>query len=121
MKVANRELKESVEPMRKLLALKLPIKASMALVKLAKQLKPQEEYIQTISDKLITDHGEPHPTQQGGFQINEGCPGFPKFCEELGVLMDEEVEIDFEVVTLPDNIEIEPYVLMALEKFVTLD
>ena len=118
MRISNSEIHNTVDPLRKLLMVKLPVKASLALIKLAKQLQPHQEIIQQVKDKLIANYGEEDKKRPGGAKIAPGMPGFSKFAEEFGILLGEEVEMEFEVVKLPDTIEIEPYVLMALERFV---
>ncbi len=118
MRISNTEIHNTIEPLQKLLMVKLPVKASLALIKLAKQLQPHQEIIQQVKETLIANHGEEDKKRPGTARIAPGMPGFPLFAEEFGMLLDEEVEMEFEVVKLPDTIEIEPYVLLALERFV---
>lgn len=71
-----------------------------------------------------------------GKPIMEPNPDFPKFAEEIRELMEKEVEVEFEKVKLPEKVaatcdkcshnmdrmlEVEPNVLMALEKFVEIE
>ena len=118
MRISNTEIHNTIEPLQKLLMVKLPVKASLALIKLAKQLQPHQEIIEEVKNKLIRNYGEEDKKRPGGGKIAPGMPGFSKFAEEFGILLGEEVEMEFDVVKLQDTIEIEPYVLMALERFV---
>ena len=121
MKITNGEVFNTREPLDKLMAAKLPIKTCYQLAKIAKLLSDQIAIIGQMRDKLITIYGtlpEKGPLRP---QINPTDDGWPKFAEELGVLMSEEVEFEFDVVKLPLSIEIETYVIFALEKFVQLE
>jgi len=132
VKLTNGEIFNAREPLQKLLSEKLPVKTSYGLAKLAAKLNDQLGVIDKVRQGLFQTYGAPNP--QNPMQVimqpeieekdKDGNvtmipnPKFPKFAEELGELMTQEVEIVFEVVTLPDTLEIEPITLMALEKFV---
>jgi len=121
MKLKNGEIFNAKEPLNKLMAVKLPVKTSYELVKLATSLKDQMAVIEQVRDKLITTYGKPASNMPGGSQITPADEGFPKFAEELGELFNQEVEIEFNAVKIPMNFEIEPHILMALDKFIELD
>ena len=121
MKLKNGEIFNAKEPLNKLMAMKFPVKTSYELVRLASKLKEQMQIIEQVRDKLITTYGKPVANTPGGSQIAPTDEGFPKFAEEFGDLLGQEVEIEFDVVKIPPTIEIEPYILMALDKFVILD
>jgi hypothetical protein len=43
-----------------------------------------------------------------------------KFKDELNELLNQEIEVVFTKITLPDNLEVEPSILVALEKFINI-
>lgn len=69
---------------------------------------------------MFQTYGEKDPDNPTQIKVDPQSEGFPKFMEELGELMAQEIEIVYEVVTLPDTLEVEPTVLMALDKFVKI-
>ena len=118
MKLTNGEIFNAKEPLEKLLQEKLPVKTSYGLAKLASKLNDQLQVIEKVRQGLILTYGENNPDNPIQIRVDPQSEGFSKFAEELGELMTQEVEIVFEKVTLPDTLEVEPSVLMALEKFV---
>lgn len=132
MKLTNGEIFNAKEPLVKLIQEKLPVKASYGLAKLAAKLDAQLGVIEKVRQGLVQTYGEKDPENPMQIRVTptlerkdktgkstfEPNPKFPKFAEEMGELMTQEVEIVFDVVTLPDTLEIEPYILMALVKFV---
>jgi len=119
MKLTNADIYNTRQPFRKLLAVKLPVKVSLQVIHLWKKVEGPLAEMQSVVDKLIIAHGKQDRT--GAHRISPEMEGFPKYAEELGELMTCEVELDFSVVMLPANIEIEPFVLLALEKFVAVE
>ena len=120
MKLTNLEIFNAKEPLSKLLQEKLPVKSSYGLAKLASKLDPQLGVIEKVRQGLIQTYGEKDPDNPQQIRVSPQSEGFQKFAEEFGELMAQEVEIVVEVVTLPDTLEVEPSVLMALEKFVKI-
>ncbi len=132
MKLTNGEIFNAKEPLSKLIQEKFPVKVSYGLAKLASKLDAQLGVIEKVRQGLIQTYGEQDPDNpmqirvlptlekkdENGKSTFEPNPKFPKFAEEMGELMTQEVEIVFDVVTLPDTLEIEPSTLMALEKFI---
>jgi len=120
VRITNGEIYNTREPLDKLMAAKMPIKTCYELAKVAKLLSDQIAIIGQLKDRLITTYGtlpEKGPPRQ---TISPGDEGWPKFAEELGILMSQEIEVDVEMVELPLDITIEPYVIFALDKFVKL-
>ena len=120
MKLTNGEIFNAKEPLQKLLSEKLPVKTSYGLAKLAAKLRDQLQVIEKVRQGLIQTYGEKNPDNPTQIRVDPQSESFPKFAEEYGELMTQEVEIVFEVVTLPDTLEVEPVTLMALEKFITV-
>lgn len=82
---------------------------------------------------LVKKYGEADKDNPKQINVDPESENFPKFAEELGELFAQEVEVIFDKVKLPENVaatcdkcghnmdkmlEIEPNILMALEKFV---
>ena len=118
MKLTNGEIFNAKEPLSKLIQEKLPVKTSYGLAKLASKLDAQLGVIEKVRQGLIQTYGEKDPDNPMQIRVDPQSENFPKFAEEYGELMAQEVEIVFDVVTLPDTLEVEPSTLMALDKFV---
>lgn len=121
MLVTNGEIFNAKEPMQKLLRVKMPATISLELVRMVRILSGLHADINQVRDGLIQHYGESDKTRPGGAKIAPDMAGFPKFAEEFGQLMEKELEVDIHAVKIPSTIEIEPYVLLALERFVELD
>ena len=121
MKLTNLEIFNAKEPLQKLLGERLPVKSSYGLAKLASKLDPQLGVIEKVRQGLIQTYGEKDPNNPQQIVVSPQSEGFPKFAEEYGELMMQEVELVINVVTLPDTLEVEPSTLMALEKFITVE
>ena len=132
MKLTNGEIFNAKKPLEKLLDKELPVKTSYGLAKLAHKLNSQLEVIGQVVQGLRKTYGAPDPRNprvfnvlpeiegegEDGKKTTEPNPSYEKFNEEINELMAQEVELVIEEVTLPDTLEIEPSVLMALEKFI---
>ena len=127
MLLTNGEIFNVQEPLKRLLAEKLPVKDAFKLAKLAKKLDDQLLAINQTRQGLFKTYGDLDATQQSYRvkpYIDDGNgnaienPKVIKFREETEELMAIEMEIVFDAVELPDTLEIEPRDLMALDKFV---
>ena len=132
MKLNNGEIFNAWEALNKLTpeGTKFPVRVSMAIVKLRTKLSEPYKEIEEVRNGLIKTYGK----EEGGqTRVDPEYEGFPKFVEEFNELMAQEVEVVIEKVKLPEKVattcdkckhnmdkmlEIEPSVLMALEKFV---
>ena len=121
MKVTNGELHNIRESLKVLISVPMPIKTGFQLAKLAAELDEPTKVMQTCREQLFKTYGEVDPKNPIIVRMPPDSPNFPKFAEELGVLMSLEVEIPCEVVILPGTLEIAPSVLISLEKFVSLE
>ena len=143
MKLTNGEIFNAREPLNALLSMKLPLKTSYGLAKTAAKLNEQMGVIEACRKGLFMTYGRPDPKRStnlimtpeieqrdgDGKVMNDSegkpimvpNPQLPKFAEEMGELMMQEVEIVIEKVALPDTLEIEPTTLMKLEKFVKVE
>ena len=130
MKLTNGEIFNSKEPLGNLMEQKFPVKVAYGLAKLANKLNDQLKIIDGVRNGLIKTYGE---EKNGQIKVEIGSENFPKFVDELTELMNQEVEVVFEKVMLPEKVaatcdkcshnmdkmfEIEPSVLMVLDKFV---
>ena len=118
MKLTNREIYDAKRPLQTLIEEKLPVKVSYGLAKLAAKLDEQLEVIEKVRRGLISTYGAKDPKNPQQVMVSPESENFPKFAEEIEELMAQETEIVIEVVTLPDTLEIQASILMALKKFV---
>lgn len=132
MKLNNGEIFNAWDALNKLTpeGTKFPVMVSMGIVKLRTKLSDPYKEIEEVRNGLIKTYGK----EEGGqTRVDPEYEGFPKFVEEFNELMAQEVEVVIEKVKLPEKVattcdkckhnmdkmlEIEPSVLMALEKFV---
>ena len=120
MKLTNGEIFNAREPLQKLMAEKFPVKVSYGLAKLAAKLDEQLQVIEKVRQGLIQTYGEANPDNPQQISVTPQSESWSKFAEEYGELMSQEVEVVIDVVTLPDTLEVEPTVLMALDKFIKI-
>jgi len=133
MHLTNGDIFQALEPLRAIMEPKFPVTVSSNLVKLAMKLNEPFKVIEEVRNGLIKKYGE--TDERGRTQVQEDSESFPKFVAEFNELMALEVEpeIVFEKVKLPVKVastcdkchhnmdrelEIEPKILMALDKFV---
>ena len=120
MKFTIAEIYNAAGPLGTLSKVKLPVKVSLSVVRLIKKVDEHLIPAQECEQGLITHYGKPleEGPNKGKLAVKRGDENYSKFSEELGELMLQEVEIVFDKVQLPEALEIEPGVLMALEKFI---
>ena len=139
MKLTSGEVFIAKETLDRLMEFKIPVKTSFAIAKLANKVSAEYAPIAVARNKLIQDYGKEDPKNPGIISVDRkiaGEEGFNKWVEGLVELMNEEVELDIDKIIpikLPETIaatcdkcnhnmdkplEIEPSILMALEKFI---
>jgi len=133
LKLNNGEIFTAREPLAKLLGEKFPVKVAYGLAKLANKLNDQLKVIDDVRNGLIKTYGEADPDNKQQIRVNPEGENFVKFAEGLNELFAKEENIDIQVVKLPEKVaatcdkcnhnmdkmlEIEPSILMVLEKFV---
>ena len=131
MKLTNGDVFLSREPLQKLLDQKFPVMVSYKLGKLANKLSEQFKVIEDSRNGLIKKYGE--KDDKGNLTVKQEGEKWEKFVAEFNELMAHEEEIVIEKVRLPEKVsatcdkcnhnmdkalEIEPKILMALDKFV---
>ncbi len=119
MKVTNRELLNAAQPFAELMQAKMPSKVSYEIIRLVKKLDEYLQPAETVKNNLIAQYGHEDPETLAR-QITPGDEGFAAFAEEYGELLGIEHDIDITMVVLPEDVEIAPVALIALEKFVTI-
>lgn len=131
MKVTNGEIFSASGALAKLVQCDFPVKDSIALRQLINKLNEPFKLIEDVRQGLIRKHGKEVLKGSGqleviGFNDPKGRPmskSYPEFVGEFTVLMAQEVEVDFEKVKLPAEIDGKPLQLsvndlIALEKFI---
>lgn len=116
MKLTNGEIFSAREPLKKLMEERLPVKCSFKLAKLANKLNVGLKDIEDARNGLIKKYGTKN--EKGRLEVKPDSPEYEKFVEEFNDLMDIEVEVVVERISLPESLEIEPSTLIALEKFI---
>ena len=129
MEVTNGEILNSREAMQMLSGMKLPVKVSFQVAKLAAKIAEPYGVAMEIKNKLINQYGQ---EQEGGevsvIMPNDllhrpVSPGCKEFVAEFNELLAQKVELKVEKIQLPSEIDgkplqIEPSILVALEKFI---
>jgi len=120
VKLTNGEILNAKVPLQQLVANKFPVKTSLALVKLIQKLNEIMVPVEQVRTGLIKTYGKPDAKNPNQARVSPEDEGWEKFQSEFEELMSQEVELVIDIVTLPETLEIEPSVLMALEKFIAV-
>jgi len=123
MKLLNGEIFASREPLEKLTGKELPVKVSLDLARVANKLNAEWQTIDRVRIGLITKYGKADKENPQQIRVDPEGENYPKFVEEINELMGQETEVVIEKVKLPQEVDgkplqIEPNILMALEKFI---
>ena len=139
MELTNADILTAQPSLDKLMSLKFPVRASMALVKLNTALSTPFKEINTVRESLIKKHGEDLGNNNIGLTAPNNpenkpqSPGWNAFILEFNELMMDKVNVEFTPVKLPEYVaatcdkcnhnmdrllEIEPIILASLEKFI---
>ena len=133
MKLENGTIFMAREPLQKLMEQKFPVMVSYKLAKMTSAINEQLKVIDEVRNRLIKTYGKADKDNPQQISVPQDSKGFPKFMEEFSTLMSQEVEVTFDKVKLPEKVaatcdkcshnmdkslEIEPSVLMALDKFI---
>ena len=132
MKLNNGEIFSAWDALNRLTpeGTKFPVKVSLGIVKLRTKLSDSYKEIEEVRNGLVKTYGE---EKDGQTIVDSKDKNYPKFVDEMNELFAQEAEVVIEKVKLPEKVastcdkcshnmdkmlEIEPSVLMALEKFV---
>ncbi len=117
MKVTNGEIRLMKEGIGRLSAMKLPVAVSFKLAKLANKVDEEFQAVETVRLKLVNQYGV--KGENGVVDIKGAAPEEQeKFWIEFLELLNQEVELDFKPIKLPETLEVEPSILMPLAKFI---
>jgi hypothetical protein len=135
MRLTNAEVYNTKDAFRQLIGMRFPVLVSYALAQTTEKLNPHITAIEKVREQLILTYGtedKDNPTQKS---IKPGDENFPQFAQEFSDLMNQEIDVDVEVVELPlkvtnicsqckqattKDLEIEPYILAVLGKFIKI-
>jgi len=123
MKLLNGEIFDAREPLQKLANKELPVKVAYDLAKMVNKLNEELKAIDEVRNGLVKKYGEVDKESSGQISIKPESGNYSKFVEGITELMNQEVEVVIGKVKLPQEVDgitlqIEPSVLMALEKFI---
>lgn len=140
MKLKNGEIVDCVEAFKKLVGEKLPVKVSYNLARTGIALQEKLKVFDEVKTSLVTTYkitAEPSEDGKGQTIKTGGKPAdLQSFLKELDELLNLEVEVVIGKVKLPEKIagtcdkcshnmdvplQVEPSVLMALEKFIEVE
>lgn len=121
MKLSNGEIFAASKPLETLSKEKLPLKPSYRIAMLIKNLSSQLEVIEKIRIGLVGKYGEKN--DKGDASIQPNTSNWFLFIGEMNELFIQEVEIEFEKIELPAEVDgkafnIEPSILLSLDKFI---
>lgn len=100
----------------------LPVKSSLAVARLAHKLDDEIKTFASVREGLRKKYNIEFKTGTDGNTefVSSKKENIDKFTSEFEELLGQEVEIIFDKINLPDSLEIEPSILMALDKFVNI-
>lgn len=124
MKVLNGEIFAAQKPLEALSKERLPIKSSYKIAKLIKECASHLDIIEKLRIGLVQRYGE--KDEKGSYSIKQDTDNWFKFIEEMNILFAQEVDIELEnKIEIPfevdgKSINVEPSVLIALDKFIEI-
>lgn len=117
MKLTNGDIWQAREPLRLLMDVRFPVKTSYRLARLMSTLNDPIRVIDEVRVGLVKKHGT--VDEHGQVNVLPDTAEWSTFVGEFTEMLAIEVEVDVEKVQLPEtDAEIEPGVLLALEKFI---
>lgn len=131
MELQSSDIFVAREPLQRLTGEKFPVKVAYDLAKLTIKLADQFKVIDEVRNGLIKKYGD--KGEKGQITVAQDSPNWDKFIAEFNELMEQKVEVVFAKVKLPEKVaatcdkcnhnmdkafEIEPKILMALDKFI---
>ncbi len=107
MKLKLKQIVDSKKQIQDLLEIKLPVKISYRINKLVNKLDPELVIYENKRNELIKELGE---KVEGTETVQVKTENIPKFIEEMNILNDIDVEVDFEKIKVEDlgDIQIAP-------------
>ncbi len=136
MEFTNAEIYNAKEPLQALVKGRFPVLVAYGLTKIVAALEPHIQAIDAVREQLVMTYGTPvDSASPGKKKIEPGDKHFGEFAVEYGRLMVQTVDVDCDIVEIPlkvgatcgacrehmeRDLEIEPYALAALDKFIVL-
>ena len=138
MKVRNSEIYNSIEPFKRLIALKLPGKVSYELAKLINSIDTEYDIIEKVKNGLIVKFGEKledgnmqvKPTikakDENGKEVERQNENWLLFMAEFGEVLSQETELPLKKkIAIPETVndkklEIETEILLPLMSFIEI-
>ncbi len=124
MKIKNASILGSKPALEKLLQMPLPVKCSWRIALLAGKINDQLKTIEKVRIGLIKKYGEVDPKTKD-MSVKENSANWEKFTTDYNELLDQEVEMIFDKIELPEKIDdkelqIESAILVMLKDFVVI-
>lgn len=109
----------------KLIQVQMPVRTSFEIAKLVSVIQGHLSTFENVRNGLIAQYGDTD-ARTGRPVIDQQHPNWPKFIAEYKELEAIEVELTNDKITIPlsvngRDIEIEPRVLMSLEKLIGVE
>ncbi len=133
MKLTNGEIANTVGALNKLMAMKWPVTTSLEIVKLVGKLQVPLREMDIVRQGLVQRYGITFEQDEMGTTIKSDVKGKEaenvlKYMTEVGKLGEIEVELKIDAkkkIKLPRKVDgkplqIEPSILIALEKFIEI-
>ena len=117
MRVTNGEIVLMREALQKLIDLRIPASLAFKLAKLTNKVNERFQDIELTRVSLVKQYG----VANGDGNTSLECASQEdktKFWEEYVSVLNQEVEIDSDKISLPEELEVEAMALMPLEKFI---
>ena len=121
MKLTNGEIYFGKESLDKLAQMPFPVKTAYQIAKMVRKITELYQDISQVKDGLVKKYGTLDEKTQN-WTVDQSCPKWNEFATDFNELMDQENEIPLNKIVIPPDVtvQIEPAVLVALEKVVTL-
>ena len=117
MKVTNGEVRLMREALQKLGSLRIPVSTSLKVAQLTNKVNGRFQDMELVRLNLVNQYGV--KDDKGNTSVDLApVEERAKFWKDFVDLLNQEVEIESDPITLPRALEVEPSVLMPLEKFV---
>lgn len=95
----------------------LPVMISYRILKIARALEPHAAIVNTLRNKLIEKYGV---VEDGIKRVQPNTKEMKEFLKDFNEVLKQEVEVEFEPVKLPNDINISVRDLAAIEKLVII-
>ena len=120
MKLSNREILTAAQALGRLFENKMPVQTSWQIVRMQGKLGELCQQFYRVRDSLLKEFDvKIENDDDGSIRFTSDVePNVRKFVDELNSLLNIETEVDISPVRLPDTLDVEPSVLIALEKII---